>query len=41
MIPEDALSESNIIPSALDREVAKTVAQAVIEAARRTGVARK
>ncbi|MBQ7726971.1 MAG: NADP-dependent malic enzyme [Clostridia bacterium] len=41
MIPEDALSESNIIPSALDREVAKTVAKAVIEAARRTGVARK
>ncbi len=40
LIPEDELSETNIIPSALDRRVARAVADAVIEAARRTGVAR-
>ncbi len=40
MIPEEALSETNIIPTALDRRVARTVAEAVAEAARKTGVAR-
>ncbi len=40
LIPKDELSETNIIPSALDRRVARAVADAVIEAARRTGVAR-
>ncbi len=40
LIPEDELSETNIIPSALDRRVARAVADAVIEAARETGVAR-
>lgn len=36
----DALSENNIIPSALDRGVARAVADAVIAAARASGVAR-
>ncbi len=40
LIPEEELSETNIIPSALDRRVAPTVAKAVVEAAHRTGVAR-
>ena len=40
LIPEDAVSEANIIPSALDRRVAATVAAAVIQAAKETGVAR-
>ena len=39
-IPADALSETNIIPSALDRGVARAVADAVIAAARASGVAR-
>ena len=41
LIPESELSETNIIPSALDKRVARVVADAVIEAARETGVARK
>ena len=41
LVPEDALSAENIIPSALDRTVAPAVAAAVAEAARATGVARK
>ena len=41
LIPEPELSETNIIPSALDKRVARVVADAVIEAARETGVARK
>ena len=41
LVPEDALSAENIIPSALDRTVATAVAVAVAEAARATGVARK
>ena len=41
LIPDEELSETNIIPSALDRRAARAVADAVIEAARRTGVARK
>ena len=40
MIPEHELREDNIMPSALDRNVAKAVAQAVAQAARETGVAR-
>ena len=40
LIPEEELSEFNIIPSALDHRVARTVADAVIDAAYRTGVAR-
>ncbi|MBQ9150870.1 MAG: NAD-dependent malic enzyme, partial [Clostridia bacterium] len=40
LIPEGELSEINIIPSALDKRVARVVADAVIEAARETGVAR-
>ena len=40
LIPENELSETNIIPSALNKDVAKVVAAAVIEAAKETGVAR-
>ena len=40
LIPESELSETNIIPSALDKRVARVVADAVIKAARETGVAR-
>lgn len=39
-IPDEELSAENIIPPALDKRVADTVAKAVIEAAKRTGVAR-
>ncbi|MCR5728081.1 MAG: NADP-dependent malic enzyme [Lachnospiraceae bacterium] len=39
-IPEDKLTPEYIIPSALDRNVAKAVASAVAEAAKKTGVAR-
>ncbi len=41
LIPPEELSETNIIPSALDRRVARAVADAVIAAAAATGVARK
>ena len=41
LIPDEELSETNIIPSALDKRAARAVADAVVEAARRTGVARK
>ncbi len=41
LIPENELSEENIIPSALNKDVATVVAKAVIEAARATGVARR
>lgn len=41
LIPEDELNEENIIPSALNKDVAKVVARAVIEAAKATYVARK
>jgi malate dehydrogenase (oxaloacetate-decarboxylating) len=41
LISDDELNEENIIPSALDKKVAAVVAQAVIEAANATGVARK
>ena len=40
LIPENELSETNVIPSALDKRVARTVADAVIEAAKKTGVSR-
>ena len=40
LIPDEELNENNIIPAAFDPRVGKTVAQAVAEAARRTGVAR-
>ena len=40
LIPEDELNETNVIPSALDKRVARVVADAVIKAARETGVAR-
>ena len=41
LIPDDELNEENIIPSALNKDVAKVVARAVIEAAKATNVARK
>jgi malate dehydrogenase (oxaloacetate-decarboxylating) len=40
LISDDELSEDNIIPAALDKRVAKVVAEAVIKAAKETGVAR-
>lgn len=40
LIPAEELCEECIIPPALDKRVAKNIATAVIEAARRTGVAR-
>ena len=40
LIPEDELTPQNIIPSALDKRVARVVADAVIKAARETGVSR-
>ncbi len=41
LIPEDELSEDNIIVPALNKRVADVVAEAVIKCARETGVARK
>ncbi len=40
LISDDEVSEDNIIPKAFDPRVRETVARAVAEAARRTGVAR-
>ena len=40
LIPENELNESNIIPSPLDKNVARVVADAVIKAAHETGVNR-
>ena len=40
LIPDNELTEDNIIPTALDKRVAKVVAEAVIKVARETGVAR-
>ena len=40
IIPDDELNENNIIPKAFDPIVKDTVAKAVAEAARRSGVAR-
>ena len=41
LIPENELNEENIIPSALDKRVAQVVAKAVVDTARKTGIARK
>ena len=41
LISDDELSAENIIPPALDKRVAKVVADAVVKAAYETGVARK
>ena len=41
LIPDSELNEENIIPSALDKNVATVVARAVVEAAKATGVVRK
>ncbi len=40
LIPEDEITEENIIVSPLDKRVAAAVAKAVIETAKKTGVAR-
>ncbi|MBO5109895.1 MAG: NADP-dependent malic enzyme [Clostridia bacterium] len=40
LIPDEELNEENIIPLALDKRVSRVVADAVIKAARATGVAR-
>ena len=40
LIPDDEITEENIIASALDKRVAAVVAQAVVKVARETGVAR-
>lgn len=40
LIPEDEISEENIIAQALDKRVAQVVADAVIKTAKETGVAR-
>ena len=40
LIPDSELNEENIIPPALDKRVADTVAKAVMEAAKSTGVSR-
>ena len=40
LISEEELSADNIIPKAFDPRVGKAVAEAVAEAARKTGVAR-
>ena len=40
LIPEDKLNEEKIIPSALNKAVAPIVAEAVIKAAKETGVSR-
>ncbi|MBQ9952742.1 MAG: NADP-dependent malic enzyme [Clostridia bacterium] len=41
LIPEEEITEENIIVGALDKRVAQAVADAVIRAAHKTGVARK
>ena len=40
LISDDELNEENIIPNALDKRVASVVAQAVIDAAKKTKVNR-
>ena len=40
LIPDDEITEENIIANALDKRVAQVVAEAVIKTARETGVAR-
>ena len=41
VIPLDELHEDHIIPSVFNKAVVSAVAQAVVEAARETGVARR
>ena len=41
LIQEEELNKEYIIPSALDKRVADAVAEAVMQAARESGVARK
>ena len=41
IIPDEELSEDNIIPQPFDKRVVPAVAKAVAEAAVRTGVARQ
>ena len=40
LVSDEELSEDYILPSALDKRIAPAVAKAVMEAARKTGVAR-
>lgn len=40
LLPEEALSRTNLFPDPLDREISKAVAEATAEAARKSGVAR-
>ena len=40
LIPDEEISEENIIVGALDKRVAAAVAEAVIKVAKETGVAR-
>lgn len=40
LIPDDEITEENIIASALDKRIAEVVAKAVVETAKETGVAR-
>ncbi len=40
LIPDDEITEENIIAPALDKRVAQVVAEAVVETAKKTGVAR-
>ena len=40
LVPDDELSEDNIMPYAFDPRIKDTVAKAVAEAARKDGVAR-
>lgn len=40
LVSDDELSEEYILPKAFDKRIGKTVAQAVMDAARKTGVAR-
>ncbi len=40
LIPDNEITEENIIPSALDKRVAQVVSEAVIKTAKETGVAR-
>jgi malate dehydrogenase (oxaloacetate-decarboxylating) len=41
LIPEDELSEENIVPSVFDKRVAQVVADEVANVAERLGIARK
>lgn len=41
LIPRDTLSEDYVIPSVFDKQVVKQVSEAVAQAARTTGVARR